>query len=110
MHPVEVRPEGRAGRIDGELGTAQDAPQGLGGGIRGAGAVLGNRNSGVLLPLLLLLLLEEVADVGVEPVALELGGTHVLGAADGAAAGGGVAEALEGLGHFPLGGGVEELR
>lgn len=52
---------------------------------------------------------ETVADVLVEPVALELRRIHILCAADEASALGGLAKALEGLGHVPFGRWVEEL-
>lgn len=48
-------------------------------------------------------------NVAVEPDAVELGVGHVAGAGDETSASWGVAEAVEGLGHAPLGGGVEEL-
>lgn len=51
----------------------------------------------------------ELADVAVEPQALELLGRHVLGAGDLAAAGGRATEAVERLRHVPFRGGVEEL-
>ncbi|TLD16356.1 uncharacterized protein PgNI_01531 [Pyricularia grisea] len=53
-------------------------------------------------------LLEHLADEAVEPEALEVTGRHCLGARDGAAARGSAAQAVEGLGHVPLGGRVEE--
>lgn len=51
-----------------------------------------------------------ITDMLVEPVALQLGVAHLLGAGDDATAPRSVAEALEGLGHVPLGRWVEELR
>lgn len=56
------------------------------------------------------LVVEHLVDVVVEPHAGELGGAHVAGAVDGAAAGGLAAEAFEWLGHVPFCGWVEELR
>lgn len=53
-------------------------------------------------------LLKHVADVPVQPHALQLGGIHVAGAGDAALARGRAAEAVEGLRHGPLSAGVEE--
>ena len=52
---------------------------------------------------------EELVDVPVEPDALELSVGHVFCAADLAAAGRSATETVEGLGHIPFGGRVEEL-
>lgn len=45
----------------------------------------------------------------VEPNTVELGLGHVASTRDSAAARGVATEAVEGLGHMPFGGGIEEL-
>lgn len=55
------------------------------------------------------MVVEHLTDVVVEPHARKLGGAHVAGAVNGAAAGWCAAEALEWLSHVPFGRWVEEL-
>lgn len=94
--PACVRALSEAGSLEDLLGECDGVLEGGGGGVRGSlGAAL---------------LRPELDDVAVEPGAVELGVRHVARAGDAAAAGGSPAEAVEGLGHGPLGGGVEELR
>ena len=69
------------------------------GGKRGRGR--GGGKNGVIVAATALFF-QEFADVAVQPDARELGVGHVAGAGDEAAAGGGAAEALEGLGHGPF--------
>ena len=72
---------------------------------RGRSAIEGLRDADWLARALL----EQFADMGAQPNALKLTRSHILGAADDAAAGRFAAEAVEWLGHLPLGGWVEEL-
>lgn len=93
---VGVGAQGEPGGLKDLFGVGDGVLKGGGGGVGGAAAGAA-------------LLSEGLDDVAVEPDAVELGVGHVAGARDATAAGGRVAEAVEGLGHGPLGGGVEEL-
>lgn len=101
-HAPGVREERGAGRLDDFLGLVDGVLEGLGGRVGRGRREGGGAGAACLLG-------AELADVLGQPEAVELRARHLLGAVNGAAAGGRAAEALEGLGHFPLRGGVEEL-
>lgn len=105
--PLGMRGESSPDRGDDAVSLRQGIFQRLDGrvGILG-GAILrhaGRREERLTVLAGGLLLLEQLVDVPVEPGALKLGRRHEPCAADTTAAGRGSAEAVEWLGHVPLG-------
>lgn len=90
---ARVRTKSKTSRFKDLLGVDNGVAEGVGSGILGAGELLG----------------AELDNVTVEPDTVELGLGHVARTRDAAAARRGAAEAVEGLGHVPFGGGIEEL-
>jgi hypothetical protein len=104
---------GLVGLVQGLLGAGQLLLERLLNGRRNLGSCGGRRRAilrscRLQLRLLLFLLVEEFPDVAVQPQTSQLVLCHVAGTADEATARGRAAEACKGLGHVPLGGGVEE--
>jgi hypothetical protein len=90
---ARVRTKSKASGLKDLLSVDNGVAEGGCSGILGAGELLGT----------------ELDDVSVEPDTVELGLSHVASTGDSAAARGSAAEAVEGLGHMPFGGGIEEL-